>query len=29
MEFDGLNSFLLKKSGTKLELPFGPETSCL
>ncbi len=26
MEFDDLNSFLLKKSGTKLELPFGPET---
>lgn len=26
MEFDQLNSFLLIKSGTKLELPFGPET---
>lgn len=26
MDFDTLNSFLLKKAGTKLELPFGPET---
>ncbi len=26
MDFDTINSFLLNKAGTKLELPFGPET---
>lgn len=26
MDFDQLNDFLLKKSGTKLDLPFGPDT---